>query len=119
MRTPYPQPVCELAGTRRIIETSSKVIGNMWGDEGSSRVQHAWTVDPGIARRLDTGQAAYITRGGCTWFQIARPRPSPLPLPAPQPAPAVIIPPAQPEPQAHPAPAGRALDDVFSPETRP
>ena len=51
LRTPYPQPVCELAGTRRIIETATKVIGGMWGDEGSSRIQHAWTVDPGIARR--------------------------------------------------------------------
>jgi hypothetical protein len=119
MRTPYPQPVCELAGTRRIIETSSKVIGNMWGDEGSSRVQHAWTVDPGIARRLHTGQAGYIHGGGCTWVQIARPRPSPLPLPAPPPAPAVIIPPAQAEPRAQRPQAGPPLDDVFSPETRP
>ena len=51
LRTPYPQPVCELAGTRRIIETATKVIGGMWGDEGSSRVQHAWTVNPQIARR--------------------------------------------------------------------
>jgi hypothetical protein len=64
MRTPYPQPVCELAGTRRVIETASKVIGNMWGDEGSSRVQHAWTAVPGITRRLDTGQAAYIASRG-------------------------------------------------------
>jgi hypothetical protein len=30
LRTPYPQPVCELAGTRRIIETATKVIGGMW-----------------------------------------------------------------------------------------
>ena len=96
LRTPYPQPVCELAGTRRIIETATKVIGGMWGDEGSSRVQHAWTVNPQIARGLDTGQAAYIHGGGCTWVQIARPQPSPLPLPPPppQPAPAVVIPPA-------------------------
>ena len=87
LRTPYPQPVCELAGTRRIVETATKVIGGMWGDEGSSRVQHAWNVDPGIARALDTGQAGFIHAGGCTWVQVARPRPSPLPLPPP-PAPA-------------------------------
>ena len=93
MRTPYPQPICELAGTRRVIETATKVIGGMWGDEGSSRVQHAWTADPGIARRLATGQAGYIHAGGCTWVQIARPRPSPLPLPATAAAaPAVVIP---------------------------
>jgi hypothetical protein len=120
LRTPYPQPICELAGTRRVIETASKVVGNMWGDEGSSRVQHAWTVDPGIARSLQVGQAGYIAGGGCTWVQIARPRPSPLPLPPPSPPPPVIVSPAQPEPQAQPAPASpAALDDAFSQETRP
>jgi hypothetical protein len=120
LRTPYPQPVCELAGTRRIIETATKVVGGMWGDEGSSRVQHAWTVDPGIARRLDTGQAAYILGGGCTWVQIARPRPPPLPLPPPHPASAVVIPPPpeQPEERTRPAPAG-TLDDVFGNQARP
>jgi len=118
MRTPYPQPVCELAGTRRVIETATKVIGGMWGDEGSSRVQHAWTVDPGIARRLAVGQAAYSHAGGCTWVQVARPRPAPLPLPAPPPAPAVVIPPAQAEPQPAAVPPGD-LEDVFGPEARP
>jgi hypothetical protein len=121
LRTPYPQPVCELAGTRRLVETATKVIGGMWGDEGSSRVQHAWTVNPQIARALDTGQAAYISRGGCTWVQVARPRPSPLPLPPPpaQPAPAIVIPAAEPE-QAGPEPARvpAALDDAFGPGAR-
>jgi hypothetical protein len=119
MRTPYPQPVCELAGTRRVIETATKVIGGMWGDEGSSRIQHAWTVDPGIARRLDTGQAAYIHAGACTWAQIARPKPSPLPLPAPSAPPAPVIPAAR--DGARPAafsPAAGDLDDVFGQETR-
>jgi hypothetical protein len=130
MRTPYPEPICQLAGTRRVIETATKVIGGIWGDEGSSRVQHAWTTDPGIARRLATGQAAYIHAGACTWVQVARPRPSPLPIPPP-PATAgpVIIPPARhhgtsPGPGADgdnrrgdapgPVPA-RALDDAFGP----
>jgi hypothetical protein len=97
MRTPHPEPLSQLAGTRRVIETATKVIGHAWGDEGSSRVQHAWTADPGIARRLATGQAGYIHAGGCTWVQIARPKPSPLALPAPQPARQpgpVVIPPA-------------------------
>jgi len=98
MRTPYPEPVCQLAGTRKVIETATKVIGGIWGDEGSSRVQHAWTTDPGIARRLDTGQAAWISGGACTWVQIARPRPSPLALPAPPvPAAPIIIPPPRPD----------------------
>jgi hypothetical protein len=122
MRTPYPQPVCELAGTRRVIETATKLLGNVWGDEGTARVQHAWTVDPGIARRLYTGQAAYITRGGCTWVQIARPKPSPLsllgspPLPPPPVIPAAPEPAAQQEPVPLDGPA--ALDDVFGQEAR-
>jgi hypothetical protein len=118
LRTPYPQPVCELAGTRRIVETATKVIGGMWGDEGSSRIQHAWNVDPGIARALEVGQAGFIHGGGCTWVQVARPRPSPLPLPPPPRPPAVVIPPPAAEPQAAPPPAavpGPALDDVFGP----
>jgi hypothetical protein len=119
LRTPYPQPVCELAGTRRIIETATKVIGGVWGDEGSSRVQHAWNVDPGIARRLAVGQAGYIRAGGCTWVQVARPRPSPLSIPArPQPA-AVVTEPARAQasdqPPAVVMPPGD-LDDVFGPQ---
>jgi hypothetical protein len=120
LRTPYPQPVCELAGTRRIVETATKVIGGMWGDEGSSRIQHAWTVNPGIARALDTGQAGYIHGGGCTWVQVARPRPSPLPLPPPHRPRVVVIPPRAAEPQTAPhaaVPGRAALDDVFGPAT--
>jgi hypothetical protein len=115
LRTPYPQPVCELAGTRRIIETATKVIGGMWGDEGSSRVQHAWTADPGIARTLATGQAGYLHAGGCTWVQVARPRPSPLPLPPPPRPPVVVIPPPATQPQTAPAtvPGPAPLDDAF------
>ena len=78
MRTPHPEPISQLAGTRQVIETATKVTGPWWGDEGSSRVQHAWTADPGIARRLATGQAGYITAGGCAWVHVARPRLSPL-----------------------------------------
>jgi hypothetical protein len=119
LRTPYPQPVCELAGTRRIVETATKVIGSMWGDEGSSRIQHAWLADPQLARALDTGQAAYIHAGGCTWVQIARPHPSPLPLPAPPPQPRPVIPAVAQDSQP-PAP-GRpaALDDAFGAGARP
>jgi hypothetical protein len=89
----------------------------VWGDEGSSRVQHAWTADPGIARRLAVGQAGYIHAGGCTWVQIARPRPSPLPLPPPPPEP-VIVPPSQQQAAVPPAPPAD-LEDVFGAEARP
>jgi hypothetical protein len=119
LRTPYPQPISELAGTRRVIETATKVIGGMWGDEGSSRIQHAFTADPGIARTLATGQAGYLHAGGCTWVQVARPRPSPLPLPPPPRPPVVVIPPPEPHAQAAPAgpvvPAPAPLDDAFGP----
>jgi hypothetical protein len=121
MRTPYPQPISSLAGTRRIIETATKVIGGVWGDEGSSRVQHAWTADPGIARRLATGQAGFIHAGGCTWTQIARPRPSPLSIPPPPPT--VVTPPPAAGPAARQRPAVTAaagdLDEVFGSKSRP
>ena len=54
----------------------------MWGEEGTTRAQHAWTADPDIIRTLDTGQACYIHRGGATYVQVARPKPSPLTLTA-------------------------------------
>jgi hypothetical protein len=124
LRTPYPQPICELAGTRKIIESAHKLTGATWGDEGTSRLQYTWTVDPDIARSLAAGQAAYIHAGGCTWVHIARARPSPLALtPAPQPTP---TPPDRPAPQpialpgpppAPPSPGD--LDDAFTPRRHP
>lgn len=81
MRTPYPEPIAQLAGTRRVIETANKIIARQRGDEGTSRIQHAFTADPGIARRLAVGQAGYIHRGGCTWIHVARPKLPSLPVP--------------------------------------
>jgi hypothetical protein len=91
MRTPYPEPIAQLAGTRRVIETAAKIVDRNRGDEGTSRIQHAFTADPGIARRLATGQAGYIHRGGCTWVHVTRPAPPSLPVP-PRP---VIVPPSR------------------------
>jgi len=34
MQTPYPQPLAELAGTRRVLESARKLLGATWGDEG-------------------------------------------------------------------------------------
>jgi hypothetical protein len=82
METPYPQPLAELAGTRRVLESARKLLGTAWGDEGSTRVQHAWTADPDLIRRQGVGQACYIHRGTATFMQIARPKPNPLSLPA-------------------------------------
>ena len=50
LHTPYPEPVIQLAGTRRVLESAHKLIGATWGDEGTTRIQHAWTADPGLIR---------------------------------------------------------------------
>jgi hypothetical protein len=117
MHTPYPEPLAMLAGTRRVLETAHKLIGNAWGDEGSTRLQHTWTADPDLIRRLRVGQACYISRGTATFVHVARPRPSPLTLlPAHRPA----EPPREPPPRREPAPdpAG-PFDDLFGPGDAP
>jgi hypothetical protein len=120
MRTPYPEPIAQLAGTRRVAETATKITAGQWGDEGSTRIQHAFTADPGIARRLTTGQAGYLNRGGVTWVQVARPKLSPIPHPTQPAAPVpVIVPPAS---EAGPGEGHEdrqrrvvRLDDLFAP----
>ena len=107
MSTPHPQPVVELAGTRRVLESAHKLVGATWGEEGTTRAQHAWIADPDLIRTLDVGQACYIHRGGATFVQVARPKPSPLSLPAAQVRPpTVIIPPPAPPPDDQPPPPG-------------
>jgi hypothetical protein len=122
LRTPYPEEPAKLAGTRPVIETAHKLAGAAWGDEGTSRLQHAWTVDPDIVRSLATGQAAWIHAGGCTWVQIARARPSPLALTiAPAPTPPAQPPPppdATSQPAPPPPPGVGDLDDAFGPPSR-
>jgi hypothetical protein len=121
LRTPYPEELCLLAGTRPVVETAHKLAGAAWGEDGTSRLQHAWTVNPDIVRSLAPGQAAWIHAGGCTWVQIARPRPGPLaitPTPA-LPAPPPGQPPAGPAAVPPPPPPGPAdLDDAFTPGSR-
>jgi hypothetical protein len=119
MHTPYPEPLAELAGTRRVLETAHKLIGTAWGDEGSTRLQHTWTADPNLIRRLRTGQACYITHGTATFVQVARPRPSPLTLlpPPRQPGPPPRLP--APRREAAPAPVPAAFDDFFGPGAAP
>jgi hypothetical protein len=134
MSTPHPEPLAALAGHRRVLETAHKMIGNVWGGEGTVREQRAWVADPDLIRRLTVGQACYIQRGAATFVQVARPRPSPLTL-LPPPAAAVLPPggrpPGDPAPTGgtHPPgpPLGRtarppvppwpaaSLDDVFGP----
>ena len=120
MRTPYPQPVCELAGTRRVIETATKVIGGMWGDEGSSRVQHAWTADP-RHRPPPRDRAGRVHPRRRVHLGPDRPPPA-LPAAPARPAPrtAVVIPqPAARAPGRRSPAAPAALDDVFGPGDPP
>jgi hypothetical protein len=117
MHTPYPDPLVALAGTRRVLETAHKLIGNAWGDEGTTREQRAWTADPDLVRRLDVGQACYIHRGAATFVQVARPRPSPLTLmrPPAQPPPPAPVPEPRRDPAPDPWPSPPGLDDIFNP----
>jgi hypothetical protein len=73
LRTPHPEPATGLAGRRPVVDTSRRVLGvALWGHEGSSRMRDEPVADPAIIRRLDTGQTAYIHRGGVTFIQVKR-----------------------------------------------
>ena len=61
MHSPYPEPLVQLAGTRRVLESAHKLIGATWGEEGTTRTKHAWIADPDLIRTLDVGQAATST----------------------------------------------------------
>ena len=119
LHTPYPEPLTQLAGTRRVLETAHKLVGNSWGDEGTTREQRAWTADPDLIRRLEIGQACYIHRGAATFVQVARPKPSPLTLlpPPADEAPPVSIPAPreEPAPDRWPPPDAPDLGDFFRP----
>ncbi len=107
----------QLAGTRRMLESAHKLIGATWGDEGTTRAQHAWVADPDLIRTLEAGQACYIRRGGATFVQVARPKPSPLSLPAATAASLIIPPPAPPLDDEEPSPPSTgSVDDVLGPE---
>lgn len=93
LRTPSPEPLVSLAGTRRVLEAGRKLLGaGVTGDEGTSRIAHTWTVDPDRIRQLATGQAAYIRHGGAVYVHVApaiipphrraAPRPGPRQRPA-------------------------------------
>ncbi|HEX9035203.1 MAG TPA: hypothetical protein VF834_25455 [Streptosporangiaceae bacterium] len=73
LRTPHPEPVIALAGTRKEIETTRR-LGRfgVWPHEGSSRLHDVPVADPGLIRDLDTGQVAYLYRGGVTYIQVKR-----------------------------------------------
>jgi len=71
LRTPHPEPLAALAGTRKVIDTT-RLLGRFpaWRRLGSSRLADAPVVDPALIRTLGVGQAADIYRGRVTYVQV-------------------------------------------------
>jgi hypothetical protein len=88
LRTPHPEPVTELAGQRRALDTSRQLVRfPRWSKAGNSRLREVPVADPDLVRALDVGQAAYLYRGGVTFVQVSRLVGAPAPLQAaPSPA---------------------------------
>jgi hypothetical protein len=73
LRTPYPEPVVALAGQHAAVDTARQLTSWLrWGRTGTSRLRLVPVADPELVRGLDTGQAAYLYRGGVTFTQIKR-----------------------------------------------
>ena len=54
LRTPYPEPVTGLAGTRKLVDTSRRLLGvPVWGHQGTSRIRQAPVADPALIRSPD------------------------------------------------------------------
>jgi hypothetical protein len=129
LRTPHPDPVVALAGNRKAIDTTRRLLGApLWSDDGSSRVRRTPVLDPDIARSLDVGQTAYVYRGGVTFIQVKRLVAAPAALPAAVAGggpggwavTAAGARPAAAEPAADPVrpDAGPLLDEAFGRESR-
>jgi hypothetical protein len=74
LRTPRPEPVAELAGMRTAIWTTRYLSGkHSWQSSGVSTQREIPVIDPAIIRRLDTGQAAYLYRGGVSYLHVKPP----------------------------------------------
>ena len=123
MHTPYPEPLCELAGARRVLETAHKLIGSSWGDEGTTRLQHAWTADPDLIRRM-AHRAGLLHLPRLGHLRAGRPAP-PVPAhPAARTRPRRSLPTRPPAPgrQAPAPPPGQPsarFDDHFGPGATP
>ena len=108
LRTPYPEPLVALAGQRPAVDSSRQLTGWLrWSRSGSSRLHLVPVADPELVRGLDTGQAAYLHRGGVTFTQIKRLVAGAAALPAES---ARTRAPARPTPAT--APAAAPLPDV-------
>jgi hypothetical protein len=124
LRTPHPEPVAALAGTRKVTETTRRLIQMpVWSHRGTSRLRLEPVVDPALIRGLDVGQAGYIYRGGVSYVQVKRlvTAPAALPEPAARATPAGRATPASAHrPAPRPLPdASPLLDEAFGPEPAP
>jgi hypothetical protein len=73
LRTPRPEPVMALAGTRPGVRSTRHLAGpGRWEPTGTSAAEARPVVDGDIVRQLDVGQAAYVYRGGVTYVQVKR-----------------------------------------------
>ena len=103
LRTPHPEPVTELAGQRRAVDTTRRLIGfPRWSRAGLAHLRETPVADPALVRALDVGQVAYLYRGGVTFVQVSRlvgrpaalgPAAAPVPVPVgaePRPAATVL-----------------------------
>jgi hypothetical protein len=73
LRTPKPEPLAALAGTREVLDTTRSLARYpFWRRQGYSRVRDVPVVDRGIIRRLRAGQVAHIYEGGVTYIQVKR-----------------------------------------------
>jgi hypothetical protein len=131
LRTPHPEPVAALAGTRQVTDTTRQLTARIavWRHQGTSRLRPDPVVDPALIRALDVGQAGYIYRGGVTYIQVKRLVTAPAAVtPAaagPDPATPATPPPATAGQRPAPAPAraphrlpdaSSLLDDAFGAE---
>jgi hypothetical protein len=73
LRTPEPDPLIAFAGTRKVVDTTRRLVRfPFWAHAGSSRLAHVAVADPALIRDLDVGQAGYIYRAGVTYIQVKR-----------------------------------------------
>jgi hypothetical protein len=125
LRTPHPEPLTGLAGTRTVTETTRRLARfPVWRHQGSSRLREAPLIDPALIRRLDIGQVAHLDRGSVTFIQVKRlvaapPAVAPAPVAAVRPATAAAAQPATVPAGAGPARAAGGAPAAELPDVSP
>ena len=101
MRTPYPEPIAQLAGTRRVIETATKIVDRNRGDEGTVQ-------DPARVHRRPRHRPPPRHRAGRLHpprrLHLGPGRPPQAPPSLPVPPSPVTVPPSRPDGTVPPVP---------------